>query len=59
MNERELDQSYTALCEAMARVGEQQTPLLLSILCLALMSRQPAAAEVLALIAQAEASCAR
>ncbi len=43
----------------MARVGEQQTPLLLSILCLALMSRQPAAAEVLALIAQAEASCAR
>jgi hypothetical protein len=58
MSEQELDQSYTALCEAMARVGERRTPLLLSIVCLALMSRQPSAGEVLAVIEQAEASCA-
>jgi hypothetical protein len=58
MKDDELDRSYTALCEAMARVGEARTPLLLSILCLALMSRQSSAEDALALIVQAEASCA-
>ncbi len=50
MNATELDQSYSALCEAMARVGEAQTPLLLSMVCLSLMARLDAAAEVLPLI---------
>jgi hypothetical protein len=50
MNATELDQSYTALCEAMARVGEDQAPLLLSMVCLSLMARLDGAAEVLPLI---------
>ena len=50
----DLDQAYTALAEAMARVGEARAPLLLATLALALLSRQPDAGEALALIAQAE-----
>ena len=50
----ELDQAYTALAEATARVGEAKTPLFLATLALALLSRQADAAEALALIAQAE-----
>ena len=49
-----LDQVYTALAEATARVGEVRAPLLLATLTLALLSRQPDVAEALALIAQAE-----
>ena len=57
MSESDLDQAYSALCESMARVGEQKAPLLLAMLCLSLISRQPGAAEVRRAIAQAEAGC--
>lgn len=50
----DLDQIYTALAEAAARVGESKTPLFLATLALALLSRQADAGEALALIAQAE-----
>ena len=49
-----LDQTYTALAEATARVGETKAPLFLATLSLALLSRQTDANEALALIAQAE-----
>ena len=50
----QLDQTYTALAEATARVGEAQAPLFLATLALALLSRHSDAAEALALITQAE-----
>jgi hypothetical protein len=50
----QLDQTYTALAEATARVGESKAPLFLATLALALLSRQTDAAQVLALITQAE-----
>lgn len=53
-NAGHLDQAYTALAEATARVGEARAPLFLATLSLALLSRQADAAEALALIAQAE-----
>jgi len=49
-----LDQTYTALAEATARVGEARAPLFLATLSLALLSRQADGGEALALIAQAE-----
>jgi hypothetical protein len=49
-----LDQTYTALAEATARVGEARAPLFLATLSLALLSRQADGDEALALIAQAE-----
>lgn len=49
-----LDQTYTALAEATARVGEAKAPLFLATLSLALLSRQADAGQALALIAQAE-----
>lgn len=49
-----LEQTYTALAEATARVGETKAPLFLATLALALLSRQTDAAQVLALITQAE-----
>ncbi|MBX3659382.1 MAG: hypothetical protein KF740_13180 [Ramlibacter sp.] len=58
MTDADLDLSYTALCEAMARVGEAQAPLLLSMVCLSLMSRQAQASEVLPLIDNAERALA-
>ena len=54
MTEPQLDQTYTALAQATARVGEAKAPLFLATLSLALMTRQTDAAEALALIAQAE-----
>ena len=53
-NTHQLDQTYTALAEATARVGEGKAPLFLATLALALLSRQTDATEALALIAQAE-----
>lgn len=53
-NTHQLEQTYTALAEATARVGEGKAPLFLATLALALLSRQSDAAEALALIAQAE-----
>ena len=49
-----LDQTYTALAEATARVGEAKAPLFLATLALALLTRQADADQALALIAQAE-----
>lgn len=49
-----LDQTYTALAEATARVGEAKAPLFLATLALALLSRQADGGQALALIAQAE-----
>jgi hypothetical protein len=54
MNPDDLDAAYTALSEALARVGEKRAPLFLSTLALALVARQPDAAAVLPLIDQAE-----
>jgi hypothetical protein len=55
MTDADLDQSYTSLCEAMASVGEARAPLLLSMVCLSLISRFENAGEVLPLIANAQA----
>ncbi|MDP2033120.1 MAG: hypothetical protein Q8K29_06870 [Polaromonas sp.] len=57
MTDADLDRSYTALCEALAAVGEAQAPLLLSMLSLSLMSRFERADEVLPLIANAHRQC--
>lgn len=54
MTHHDLDQSYTALCEALARVGEARAPLMLATLSLALIARQADGASALALIEQAE-----
>lgn len=58
MTDADLDQSYSALCEALAQVGQAQAPLLLSMLCLSLMSRFERADAVLPLIANAQKQCA-
>jgi hypothetical protein len=55
MNNHELDISYTALAQALTRVGAEQAPLFLSMLCLSLISRQADYNLVLKLIEQAEA----
>ena len=57
MTDADLDQAYTALCTALAKVGEAQAPLFLSMVCLSLMSRFDEAGEVLPLIANAQAQC--
>lgn len=54
MTEPQLDQTYTALAQATARVGEANAPLFLATLSLALLTRQTDADQALALIAQAE-----
>ncbi len=53
-NTDQLDQTYTALAQATARVGEAKAPLFLATLALALLSRQTDTTEALNLIAQAE-----
>jgi hypothetical protein len=53
MTDADLDQSYSAVCEALAHVGEAGAPMFLSMLCLSLMSRFDRADEVLPLIANA------
>ena len=58
MTDADLDQSYSALCEALAAVGEGEAPLFLSMVCLSLMSRFADAQEVLPLIANALKQCA-
>lgn len=57
MNDTDLDQSYTALCEALAEVGEARAPLFLAMACLSFMSRLDSAASALPLIANARAQC--
>lgn len=57
MTEDDLDRTYTALCEALAAVGEPNAPLFLAMVCLGLMARCGEAGEVLSLIANARAQC--
>ena len=57
MTDDDLDQSYSALCQALGSVGQQQAPLLLSMLCLSLLCRMDTAAQVLPLIDKARALC--
>ncbi len=57
MTDADLDQAYTDLCTAMAKVGEAQAPLFLSMVCLSMMSRFEQADDVLPLIANAQAQC--
>ncbi|WP_096698894.1 hypothetical protein [Polaromonas sp. AER18D-145] len=58
MTDADLDRSYSALCEALAQVGEARAPLLLAMLSLSLMSRFERADQVLPLIANAKKQCA-
>lgn len=53
MSEHDLDLTYTALSQALAKAGEDKAGLLLSTLSLALIARQAAAADVLPLIEDA------
>ena len=57
MTDQELDQSYTALCNALATVGEAQAPQFLSMLCLSLLAHAENAKQVLPLIANAQKQC--
>lgn len=57
MTDQDLDQSYTALCNALASVGEEQAQSFLAMLSLSLMAHSPSAAQVLQLIAQAQKQC--
>jgi hypothetical protein len=54
MNSAELELTYTALAESIARIGEAKTSLLLATLALDLLSRQPDAGAALSHILQAE-----
>ena len=54
MNGEDLDQSYSALSEALGRVGADNAPLLLATLSLALIARESDREHVAGLIAQAE-----
>ncbi|MDM7943032.1 MAG: hypothetical protein QUV35_10415 [Hydrogenophaga sp.] len=58
MTEADLDRSYSALCEALNRVGEDKAPLFLSMLCLSLISRWPQADDLMPLMEHAERRCA-
>lgn len=53
MTEPDLDQTYSAVCEALSQVGEARAPMFLSMLCLSLMSRFERADQVLPLVANA------
>lgn len=54
MNDSDIEVTYTALAECIARVGEAKTSLLLATLALDLLSLQPDADAALAHILQAE-----
>lgn len=54
MNDADLDRSYSALCEALSRVGEDKAPLFLSMLCLSLISRLQTADELMPQVERAE-----
>lgn len=54
MTNHDLDQTYTALCNALAQVGEEQAQSFLAMLSLSLIAHNPSAEQVLALIAQAK-----
>jgi hypothetical protein len=54
MNNAQIELTYTALAECIARVGETKTSLLLATLALDLLSQQPDADTALRHISQAE-----
>jgi hypothetical protein len=54
MNNAEIELTYTALAECIARAGEAKTQLLLATLALNLLCQQPDAGAALAHILQAE-----
>jgi hypothetical protein len=54
MNNADVELTYTALAECIARVGEAKTSLLLATLALNLLCLQPDADAALAIILQAE-----
>lgn len=57
MTDQDLDQSYTALCNALASVGEAQAQSFLAMLSLSLMAHSPSTEQVLMLIKQAKQQC--
>jgi hypothetical protein len=57
MSAQDLDQTYTALCNALASVGEAQAQSFLAMLSLSLIAHSPSAEQVLVLIAQAQKQC--
>jgi hypothetical protein len=57
MTNHDLDSSYTALCNALASVGEAQAQSFLAMLSLSFIAHSPSAAQVLSLIAQAQVQC--
>ena len=57
MTAQDLDLSYTALCNALASVGETQAQPFLAMLSLSLMAHSTSAEQVLPLIAQAQEQC--
>jgi hypothetical protein len=58
MTDDDLDRSYAALCQSLARVEEGKGQLFLSMVCLSLMARYESAGDVLPLIENVEAQCA-
>lgn len=58
MTDDDLDRSYSALCQALASVGESRAELFLSMVCLSLMARYERAQDVLTLIDHVHAQCA-
>jgi hypothetical protein len=58
MTDEDLDRSYSALCQALASVGESRAELFLSMVCLSLMARYERAQDVLTLIDHVHAQCA-
>lgn len=58
MTDADLDRSYTALCHALADVGEARSELFLSMLSLALLARCPDADAALEVIARVRRRCA-
>jgi hypothetical protein len=57
MNEQDLDRCYTALCEMLARLGEERSRLALAAVSLSLISRAENAQDVLSLLERAETAC--
>ncbi|MEY4426548.1 MAG: hypothetical protein RL535_846 [Pseudomonadota bacterium] len=57
MSAQDLDQTYTALCNALASVGEAQAQSFLAMLSLSLIAHSPSTPQVLTLIAQAQEQC--
>jgi hypothetical protein len=57
MSAQDLDQTYTAMCNALASVGEAQAQSFLAMLSLSLIVHSPSAEQVLALIEQAQKQC--